>query len=91
MQESLHKTLMKRKRWYKILINLLTSDPLVLVIGWYRGFVFKQYSKMFTQDKLKDIVYMAATHPECALNGFCEDCGCPFLELTVSDKKCKRL
>lgn len=64
--------------------------PVHFIVGWYSYFIQKEYSRLFSEESIKDVMQKAAACHECVINGSCmnADCGCDINAVFLSDKKC---
>jgi len=78
-------------RLKQLLVNI--SNPknwFYYVQGKYKMLILRLYKKYFNDNKVEKIMYAVYKCPQCYENNSCEDCGCDFMALFSSDKKCKR-
>ena len=57
--------------------------------GYLLSLIAKLYNK-YVGHKIDELMYAVYVCPTCYENNHCEECGCSFKELILSDKKCKR-
>jgi hypothetical protein len=54
----------------------------------YYNYIRKEYSRIFTKDRIDDMLYKTAMCPECYKNGDCLECGCSFVDMIKTNKHC---
>jgi len=59
--------------------------------SYYKAFIVRQYEKLIDNKSIDDAMYRVYKCPDCYVNGSCYDCGCPFLEVALSEKSCKNV
>lgn len=74
----------------QLIKNIKFSNLLYIVQSKYRAFINKEYNRIYSDTKLNNMLYAAATCSECYLNGSCLECGCDFKEMITSDKPCPK-
>lgn len=70
----------------QFLSNLKIKNLKFIIQAKYRKFIKKQYNKYFNEDRVEELMFKAASCPDCYFNGTCLKCGCNTKELFNSDK-----
>lgn len=77
------------KKILRFLSNAVRPKNWLYVIqGYYNRFIVSEYDRIADEGKIAKAILMAAKCPECAIAGACIECGCNFIEMSLSDKKC---
>jgi len=70
--------------------NLTLSNAYHFVVGTYKTFIQRQYSKHFNDTHIEDVKFKVSQCPECYLNEECTECGCSATEMFNSNKPCPK-
>lgn len=72
----------------QLISNTKIKNLKYIIQAKYRVFIRDQYNKIYSDDKMDNMLYATATCNDCYLNGSCLKCGCDFKEMITSDKSC---
>jgi hypothetical protein len=69
--------------------NIKFKNLKFIIQAKFRKFIIKEYSKIFNEEKIDDMLFAVYSCPKCYENNVMECCGCNFKEAITTGKKCK--
>jgi len=69
--------------------SITINNIKLFLLAQYRKFIKQEYNRIFTQDKIDDMLYKVSQCSKCYNNGIMECCGCNFKDALLTNKHCK--